>query len=778
MECNRDEAIRAREIAERKLTGKDYLGAKKFALKAQNLYPELEGLSQMSTILDVYIAAENKISGEADWYGILCVNPLADDETLKKGYRKLALALHPDKNKFTGADGAFKLVSEAWSLLSDKVKRLAYNQRRNLKGFQQKVPTQRGGPSAPFRANDFHTSTNNTTSNARTQSNTTRMSRNVAPSQSQQKTDTFWTICLHCKTQYEYLRIYLNHTLLCPNCHEPFLASERAPPTSMPKSSYWSSRQQHRSSNHHAATNNQFNPGRNASVAQNSGLGRSAGHDSYNHTYQWASSSFTNPQVTRVMEQASEKVKRERDEAQATARWEKRHTSMKMGSEIPFSNSDYFYNGEEVRMKKMRMGDDYMNNYGSNMAYGPGSAGGFSNSCFDPAKVNNFFVNNNKHHSSRELSQLEIRTMLMEKAQLDIRKKLKEWRSATEIGKEKEKEKQKGKQKRTVHADGNGLKNNVDTEKGNKAGKSFPGTSGDDTVKEPIESTPMNVPDPDFHNFDMDRTENSFGENQVWAAYDNDDGMPRYYAIIHKVMSSNPFKIKISWLNSRSNSEFGPLDWIRSGFTKTCGDFRVGRHEINKTLNSFSHKVMWTKGSRGVICIYPRKGEVWALYRNWSPDWNEDTQDEVVHKYDMVEVLDDYDEEKGVSVTPLIKVSGFRAVHRPEYKEVRRIPKEEMFRLSHQVPNYLITGEEGQNAPKGCRELDPAATPLELLQVLTDANDVPEVENDGRAEKEMLIDERMETDVQLQTKGEEGLKERSKVVREADVVENSMKIQD
>jgi hypothetical protein len=40
--------------------------------------------------------------------------------------------------------------------------------------------------------------------------------------------------------------------------------------------------------------------------------------------------------------------------------------------------------------------------------------------------------------------------------------------------------------------------------------------------------------------------------------------------------------------------------------------------------------------------------EVWALYRNWSPDWNEHTLDDVIHKYDMVEVLDDFDEEQGI----------------------------------------------------------------------------------------------------------------------------------
>jgi hypothetical protein len=150
-------------------------------------------------------------------------------------------------------------------------------------------------------------------------------------------------------------------------------------------------------------------------------------------------------------------------------------------------------------------------------------------------------------------------------------------------------------------------------------------------------------------------------------------------------------------------------------------------YEVTESLNSFSHKVRWTKGTRGVVRIFPGKGEVWALYRNWSPDWNEHTPDDVIHKYDMVEVLDDFSEEQGILVTPLVKSPGFRTVFQRhnDHNEVRRIPKEEMFRFSHQVPNHLLSGLEAHNAPIGCRELDPAATPLDLLQIETEANEAP-----------------------------------------------------
>ncbi|KAJ0239289.1 Uncharacterized protein HA466_0229620 [Hirschfeldia incana] len=142
MECNKDEAIRALDIAKRKVTENDYSGAKTFAVKAQNLYPQLDGLKQVLMLIDVYISAGNKINGgqEPDWYGVLGVDPLADDGAVKKQYRKLALLLHPDKNKCEGAEGAFKLVLEAWSLLSDKVKRIAFDQKRRVVMMKEVKP--------------------------------------------------------------------------------------------------------------------------------------------------------------------------------------------------------------------------------------------------------------------------------------------------------------------------------------------------------------------------------------------------------------------------------------------------------------------------------------------------------------------------------------------------------------------------------------------------------------------------------------------------------------
>ncbi|XP_077250387.1 uncharacterized protein LOC143889880 [Tasmannia lanceolata] len=764
MECNRDEATRAKEIAERKFMAKDIVNAKKFALKAHNLYPGLEGLSQMLATLDVYLSAENKINGETDWYAVLSVRATADDETVKKQYRKLALMLHPDKNKSIGADGAFKLLSEAWSVLSDKGRRLAYDQKRNVKGFKHKVSQPSRDPSAPNANNGFYNFANSASSNAKNMKSSFRAPPPVAPAPPRPtKPNTFWTSCPRCKMQYEYLRVYLNHNLLCPKCHEPFLALETGSPANGSNApAPWSFPQQN--VNHKAATKNAHVPGRNTATIPNigtTGYPHGVPHDSFNQpNFQWGpfsrtagvasatASSSAAAQAANVVHHAYEKVKREREEAQAAAKREeairrKNHTSKKtpVNSNVGCSSSvpdreRPIPKVERPAKKRRGVDDECGNNYREDVG-GQAVMGNVrtptmhkyfntSTGASDMERANG--VKSTMKHGSgyiKELSVQETRNMLMEKARMDIRNKLNERKSAAAA-----KNMGKGKQKETtVNVDTcDHDQNKSESTSGKKQILSKKPSSSDFVAvsdKDAPEPLSISVPDPDFHDFDKDRLEISFEPNQVWAAYDEDDGMPRYYAMIHKVVSLKPFKMHFSWLNSKDNSELGPLNWVASGFTKTCGKFRVGRYEVSDTVNVFSHKVRWEKGVRGVIRIIPRKGEVWALFRNWSPDWTEITPDEVIHKYDMVEVLDDYNEEQGVSVTPLVKVAGYKTVfHRHmDPKEVKKIPNKEMFRFSHQVPSWLLTGEEGPNVPIGCRELDPAATPLELLQIITESKD-------------------------------------------------------
>ncbi|KAM3378291.1 hypothetical protein P3S68_010704 [Capsicum galapagoense] len=128
MDCNKDEALRAKQVAEKKMLNDDFEGAKRVAAKAEQLYPQLENISQLLAACNVHCSAQNnRVGSERDWYGILQLDRSSDEATIKKQYRRLALMLHPDKNEFPGAEAAFKLIAAAHMVLSDQVKRSLYD---------------------------------------------------------------------------------------------------------------------------------------------------------------------------------------------------------------------------------------------------------------------------------------------------------------------------------------------------------------------------------------------------------------------------------------------------------------------------------------------------------------------------------------------------------------------------------------------------------------------------------------------------------------------------
>ncbi|KAI4363751.1 hypothetical protein MLD38_019926 [Melastoma candidum] len=576
MDTVKEEALKAKEIAEKRFAEKDFAGAKNYALKAKSLWPGLDGISQMVATFDVYVASAARFNGEVDYYSILGLKPTADKFAVKRQYRKLAVLLHPDKNKSVGADGAFKLVSEAWTLLSDSAKRGSF---------------------------DFNRIQSSTSMASQTNLSSVHMTGftghcNSHPPALQARLDTFWTVCTSCKVQYEYLRKYVNKRLSCKNCRGVFIAVETgtapingsfpySPNTYVPGNGY----------GNHGSDSVSYVHSNSLYYSSDNVLGYHSGQ-SYeyepNVSFQWNSVSSNSTVI--------------------------------MGPNTsPATVNDTVYqpNGE-VHKAKYGSGINGIRQQRSD--FGNGSSGSvtrrpdkrrkvmaameFRNSPDGVALNSPVEGNGNatrdlklppRNDTSARLSQpmpaFDGRKLLIDKARTEIRKKMEEMKLADEAAKERAIQRaaqQKAAQERAAGANSSVV-----------SCHSKPGKHG------PVSIT---VPDPDFHDFDRDRSEECFRPKQIWALYDEEDGMPRLYCLVREVISVKPFKILITYLSSKTDSEFGPVHWIDCGFTKSCGHFRSYSSDVIEQVNIFSHLLGKEKAGRGgCVRIFPRR-EKYGLF--------------------------------------------------------------------------------------------------------------------------------------------------------------------
>lgn len=221
MEANtsRAEAERLLGISEKLLQNRDLNGSRDFAVLAQETEPLLDGSDQILAVVDVLLASEKRINNHHDWYALLQIDFRSDDQDLiKRQYRRLALLLHPDKNKYPFADQAFKLVAQAWAVLSDPTKKPLYDNELSLfsrvdltSSQQTKLPVRRTQPATA-------------TASAATAG---RSNRNDEPPTQQQWTrlQSFWTVCPYCYVLYEYPRVYEDCCLKCQKCQRAFHAA-------------------------------------------------------------------------------------------------------------------------------------------------------------------------------------------------------------------------------------------------------------------------------------------------------------------------------------------------------------------------------------------------------------------------------------------------------------------------------------------------------------------------------------------------------------------------
>ncbi|ONK67544.1 uncharacterized protein A4U43_C05F1140 [Asparagus officinalis] len=661
MECNREEAMRAKGIAESKMLNKDFTGARKIVLKAQKLYPDLENVLQMLTVCEVHCSAENKINGEIDWYGILQVIPTADELTIKKQYRKLALLLHPDKNKFGGAEAAFKLVGEAHRTLTDKSKRVLHDMKRgvNFRTVSARQPAPHVNRSSLTKKQPGVASSS--ANGASTQSNNLNHQQSPPFSSNQ----TFWTICTSCGIRYQYYQNIMNRSIRCQSCKQPFIAYDLSA-HSVPSAAPWNyteipQKENKPSAAHCAAQRSNFGTGSNMDPRGNVGGGFGGGPH----------------------KDSNKDLKSDRDGGTANdAKFEKvklHETSKKEQTRKPPARSRSQKRGRKAEVESIESESS-----DSDVIVKDGCPSG---------------QNTGTRRSTRQKQNISYNE---EKSDDDN-----DFMTP------------KNKKLRPEGMSVNEQKNASKFWEGNANGVIGQSTGAESKVSSDSPDTDsFSYPDPEFYNFEEERDESKFSADQIWAIYDNLDALPRFYALIRQVYSPK-FRLRFNWLEYEPSGKAETL-WYRGNLPIGCGSFKLGKSEHTQERLMFSHLMPLRKGTKkNTYEIFPRKSEVWALFKNWDIKWSSCSDIDRQYEYEVVEVVSDLTESDAISVVRLVRIQGFVSLFvqsRDDGSSPLRIQMKDILQFSHKVPSYRLKGSEREGVPKGSMELDCASLPLNFAE--------------------------------------------------------------
>ncbi|KZV46463.1 DNAJ heat shock N-terminal domain-containing protein [Dorcoceras hygrometricum] len=656
-----EEALRLKTLAEQKYAKNNIQSALKYAKRAHKLKPSLEGLSEMITAFKILSAAATPIFPATtestsivppDYYRILQLERFSHINSIKKQYKKLALTLHPDKNPLPASEEAFKFVGEAVRVLSDKIRRKEYDMR--LRIVMQSQTEGVAGVGA----------------------------------------ETFWTACSACRLLHKFERIYMGHSLMCPRCKKCFKAVE---------------------------------------VKENPGIGENVEDMEVDEG--------VGAGPTRISARIQERLLK----GEKVGLFEKFDlgtkrtiSSVRKPLESPGEKVERYedQDGAVVKGLRLKRVEDVRNSGengdGAGLTIVGKSSSGYGRSSSDCASR---MPKRAKVHEEETMTLAQMQTLIKQKKadvdKLGLEKKKDNNEKHKEAGDRKkmtrksnnEKLKAKGKEtkeKKMLSMNVNSDSHSTSKDRNLEVTKKRASKNQLDMEIEALRASKkgdlviMRVEDSEFHDFDNSRKARSFKKGQVWAVYDDDDGMPRHYALINDV-SVNPFEVSLSWLELEYKGDEELMLRQKMGCI-SCGRFKVSRKVMVKYRNLFSHIVDNERAARALYRIYPKKGSIWALYiADESNTERGNLGVENKRCYNIIISLSSYSDIHGLSIALLEKVDGFRTVFKRREvgaRAVQWLGKDDIKLFSHQIPAKKLSGDENTNLPKDCWELDPASLSL------------------------------------------------------------------
>ncbi|XP_059450497.1 uncharacterized protein LOC132181334 isoform X2 [Corylus avellana] len=202
-----------------------------------------------------------------------------------------------------------------------------------------------------------------------------------------------------------------------------------------------------------------------------------------------------------------------------------------------------------------------------------------------------------------------------------------------------------------------------------------------------------------------------FAIGQVWALYSGKHFLPRQYIRIDNLISES--QVCGTFLEALPTFDH-EIAWKKEKLPTVSGMFEVSGISVNLEMSQFSHLVNSQKSNgQPLYKIYPLKGEVWALYKNWNSKWKRSDYEN--YQCHVVQILSDLCEGDVIRVARLKEVKGCLAFfHRQRVDQFylsQEVSTKEMLSFSHQIPAFQVPRIRKYGIRESSWYLEPNALP-------------------------------------------------------------------
>ncbi|KAF3337129.1 hypothetical protein FCM35_KLT17716 [Carex littledalei] len=193
----------------------------------------------------------------------------------------------------------------------------------------------------------------------------------------------------------------------------------------------------------------------------------------------------------------------------------------------------------------------------------------------------------------------------------------------------------------------------------------------------------------------------NFECDQVWLCYARCTCFVKYARIVS--VEPEQMLVNVIWYKPCPKSD-KEKKWCDSGLPVSCGEF-VQKESAVVALDGptkFSQLLFSGYECDSKLQVYPKKGEVWAIYKDWHFNW--DLAILLKCELYLVEVITNFSEDFGIKVVCLTRVQGTKNSFQRSSQKYNSsishfdsdfsflIPPDKLYMFSHVVPAFQSNG--------------------------------------------------------------------------------------